>query len=82
MCGSIGIKARLFKFMGRQESGSSNLETFIFASSDYLSNEDKLLLLVHGSGVVRAGQWARRLVLLFKKKTEIFVETNDYFLLG
>lgn len=34
--------------------------SFIFASEDALSNPDKLMILIHGSGVVRAGQWARR----------------------
>ena len=33
-------------------------------SEDAMSNPDKLLVLIHGSGAVRAGQWARRLVLL------------------
>ena len=33
--------------------------TFIFASKNY-SDCDKLLVLIHGSGAVRAGQWARR----------------------
>ena len=36
--------------------------SFIFATPDALS-KGKLLLLVHGSGVVRAGQWARRLII-------------------
>ncbi|XP_043236880.1 cotranscriptional regulator FAM172A homolog [Amphibalanus amphitrite] len=36
--------------------------TFVFASANYRT-ADKLLLLVHGSGVVRAGQWARRLII-------------------
>lgn len=36
--------------------------TFIFLSEDALANTEKLLVLIHGSGVVRAGQWARRLV--------------------
>jgi len=35
---------------------------FVFASSDWQSSE-RLLVLVHGSGVVRAGQWARRLII-------------------
>lgn len=26
--------------------------------------KDKLLILIHGNGVVRAGQWARRYVML------------------
>ncbi len=38
---------------------SNDLESFIFVSDDVLIN-DKLIVLVHGSGVVRAGQWARR----------------------
>ncbi|XP_061428507.1 cotranscriptional regulator FAM172A-like isoform X2 [Lethenteron reissneri] len=36
--------------------------SFIFMSPGALQQE-KLLLLVHGSGVVRAGQWARRLII-------------------
>lgn len=36
--------------------------TFIFVSEDVMTNE-KLMVLIHGSGVVRAGQWARRSVL-------------------
>ncbi|XP_042885363.1 cotranscriptional regulator FAM172A-like [Penaeus japonicus] len=38
-------------------------ETFIFKSADLMTNEDKLMVLIHGSGVVRAGQWARRLII-------------------
>ncbi|KAK8389491.1 hypothetical protein O3P69_008886 [Scylla paramamosain] len=37
--------------------------TFVFHSDDALSNPDKLLVLIHGSGVVRAGQWSRRLII-------------------
>ncbi|KAM9329419.1 cotranscriptional regulator ARB2A [Gastrophryne carolinensis] len=37
--------------------------SFIFMSKDALTNPDKMLVLVHGSGVVRAGQWARRLII-------------------
>lgn len=33
--------------------------SFIFVSKDW-EEKDKLLILIHGSGVVRAGQWARR----------------------
>ena len=29
-------------------------------SEDALTNKEKLMILIHGSGVVRAGQWARR----------------------
>uniref|UniRef100_H3BAL8 ARB2 cotranscriptional regulator A n=1 Tax=Latimeria chalumnae TaxID=7897 RepID=H3BAL8_LATCH len=38
-------------------------KTFIFMSEDALTNPDKLIVLVHGSGAVRAGQWARRLII-------------------
>lgn len=33
--------------------------SFVFASPDAFTNK-KLMILIHGSGVVRAGQWARR----------------------
>ncbi|KAJ7369912.1 hypothetical protein OS493_035485 [Desmophyllum pertusum] len=33
-------------------------KSFIFLSDDAMTN-DKLIILIHGSGVVRAGQWAR-----------------------
>ncbi len=32
----------------------------VFVSPDLAVNQEKLLILIHGSGVVRAGQWARR----------------------
>lgn len=35
--------------------------TFIFVSKDY-HKKKKLIILIHGSGVVRAGQWSRSLV--------------------
>ncbi|XP_075595922.1 cotranscriptional regulator ARB2A isoform X2 [Balearica regulorum gibbericeps] len=38
-------------------------KSFIFMSEDALTNPDKLLALIHGNGVVRAGQWARRLII-------------------
>lgn len=42
---------------------SNEIESFIFVSDDVFTNSDKLLVLVHGSGVVKAGQWARRLII-------------------
>ena len=36
--------------------------TFFFMSEDALTNPNRLLVLIHGSGAVRAGQWARRCV--------------------
>lgn len=38
-------------------------KSFIYMSEDALTNQDKLLVLIQGSGVVRAGQWARRLII-------------------
>ncbi|XP_070542343.1 cotranscriptional regulator ARB2A homolog [Ptychodera flava] len=38
-------------------------KSFIFMTEDALTNPDKLMLLIHGSGVVRAGQWARSLII-------------------
>ncbi|KAJ8380550.1 hypothetical protein SKAU_G00013280 [Synaphobranchus kaupii] len=38
-------------------------KSFIYLSDDALTNPDKLLVLIQGSGVVRAGQWARRLII-------------------
>ncbi len=37
--------------------------TFIFSTQKELQNPKKLLILIHGSGVVRAGQWARSLII-------------------
>ena len=44
--------------VGNGESGE-----FVFVSKDFDDNEERLLVLIHGSGVVRAGQWARRLII-------------------
>lgn len=47
--------------------------SFIFASEDAFTNKDRLLILIHGSGVVRAGQWSRRLIIndSLKKGTQL-----------
>ncbi|XP_063176992.1 cotranscriptional regulator ARB2A isoform X2 [Chroicocephalus ridibundus] len=45
------------------DATESEPKSFIFISEDALTNPDKLLVLIHGSGVVRAGQWARRLII-------------------
>ncbi|XP_055854836.1 FAM172 family protein homolog CG10038 [Episyrphus balteatus] len=37
--------------------------TFIFTSREKLDKPKKLLVLIHGSGYVRAGQWARSLII-------------------
>lgn len=36
---------------------------FVFGSKPNFENTDKLLILIHGSGVVRAGQWSRSLII-------------------
>ena len=33
--------------------------TFVFSTQKELRNVGKLMIIIHGSGVVRAGQWAR-----------------------
>merc|ERR1719219_116061 len=43
----------------RQELGN---DAFVYISEDFESNNN-LCILIHGSGVVRAGQWARRLII-------------------
>lgn len=37
--------------------------SFVYGTKTDFSNTDKLLLLIHGSGVVRAGQWSRSLII-------------------
>lgn len=37
--------------------------TFVFASPDFSTNTERLIIFIHGSGVVRAGQWSRRLII-------------------
>lgn len=36
---------------------------FVFGTKSDFSNTKKLLILIHGSGVVRAGQWSRSLII-------------------
>ncbi|XP_056314444.1 cotranscriptional regulator FAM172A homolog isoform X1 [Danio aesculapii] len=38
-------------------------KSFVYVSEDALSNPEKIMVLIQGSGVVRAGQWARRLII-------------------
>lgn len=56
-------KAGLEKIHIPIDCNDSEPQSFIFHTKDALENEEKLLLLVHGSGVVKAGQWARRLII-------------------
>lgn len=38
-------------------------KSFIYMSEDALTNPEKIMVLIQGGGVVRAGQWARRLII-------------------
>jgi len=44
------------------EDGSPESKSFVFLSPNF-STATRLVVLIHGSGVVRAGQWARRLLM-------------------
>ena len=46
----------------RVSVGPGSPQSFVFCSPD-LDTKTKVVLLIHGSGVVRAGQWARRLII-------------------
>lgn len=37
--------------------------SFVFGTKTKFANTEKLLILIHGSGVVRAGQWSRSLII-------------------
>ncbi|KAK3607074.1 hypothetical protein CHS0354_027936 [Potamilus streckersoni] len=45
------------------DAGDDEPRSFVFVSDNIRTNTDKLMILVHGSGAVRAGQWARRLII-------------------
>ena len=46
----------------RVEVGEGQVKSFVFCSPK-VKEASKVVLLIHGSGVVRAGQWARRLII-------------------
>uniref|UniRef100_A0A8D0L5P2 ARB2 cotranscriptional regulator A n=1 Tax=Sphenodon punctatus TaxID=8508 RepID=A0A8D0L5P2_SPHPU len=52
-----------YEALGEVDATDSEPKSFIFMSEDAMTNPDKLMVLIHGSGVVRAGQWARRLII-------------------
>lgn len=37
--------------------------TFVYCTQTELNNPKKLMVIIHGSGVVRAGQWARSMII-------------------
>jgi len=55
---SVGLQRVTIPIDKREREPSG----FVFASRDFQTNPN-LLLLINGSGVVRAGQWARRLII-------------------
>ena len=58
------------------DAKSEEPQSFVFQSEDALSNQQKLMVLIHGSGVVRAGQWARRLNTTFEGLRIMVVYAN------
>lgn len=44
-------------------SPQTETSSFVFGTKTNFSDTKKLLFLIHGSGVVRAGQWARSLII-------------------
>lgn len=44
-------------------SPETDTSSFVFATKTDFKDTKKLLFLIHGSGVVRAGQWARSLII-------------------
>ena len=46
----------------RLEVGFEDPKSFIFCSPE-IRTKKRIVILIHGSGVVRAGQWARRLII-------------------
>ncbi|CAH1796658.1 unnamed protein product, partial [Owenia fusiformis] len=61
--GLLESDAKLKKINIPLDAKEDEPQGFIFASEDASTNPDKLLVLIHGSGVVRAGQWARSLII-------------------
>ncbi|XP_070493176.1 FAM172 family protein homolog CG10038 [Chironomus tepperi] len=45
------------------KSAPIDKSTFIFSTFKDIKDIDKLMIIIHGSGVVRAGQWARSLII-------------------
>lgn len=45
------------------DASQDEAKGFIFATKSIFKETDKVLVLIHGDGVVRAGQWARRLII-------------------
>ncbi|KAL0979779.1 hypothetical protein UPYG_G00189530 [Umbra pygmaea] len=59
----LETKCNMTKEIVPVDSTEEEPKSFIYLSADAMSNPDKLLILIQGDGVVRAGQWARRLII-------------------
>ncbi|XP_068740889.1 cotranscriptional regulator ARB2A homolog isoform X1 [Montipora capricornis] len=55
-------EVKLEKHFVPVDAKEDEARSFIFMSKCAMTS-DKLMILIHGSGVVRAGQWARRLII-------------------
>ena len=53
------------------DAEENEAKSFFFMSDDALTC-DKLMILIHGSGVVRAGQWARRSLTITVKPSQAY----------
>lgn len=65
----------LLQVDAKEDEGTS----FIFMSDEAMT-KDKLMILIHGSGVVRAGQWARRYLIQRVNKIFFFRKHKSLFL--
>ncbi|KAL4623235.1 protein FAM172A [Arapaima gigas] len=59
----LETKCNMSKEILPVDASQDEPKSFIYLSADALTNPSKLLVLIQGSGVVRAGQWARRLII-------------------
>uniref|UniRef100_A0AAZ3QRP1 Arb2 domain-containing protein n=1 Tax=Oncorhynchus tshawytscha TaxID=74940 RepID=A0AAZ3QRP1_ONCTS len=59
----LETKCNLTKEIVPVDATAEEPRSFIYLSADAMSNPTKLLVLIQGCGVVRAGQWARRLII-------------------
>ena len=68
----------LFVFLLQLDANEHEGRGFVFYSNDAFDC-DRLMLIIHGSGVVRAGQWARRFVILTIYYTATTLTATDAF---
>lgn len=63
LCNSFKCRVLSLLSLLQVDAKEDESTNFIFMSDDAMASE-KLMILIHGSGVVRAGQWARRYDIL------------------